>query len=390
MKILIAAAAPWSASAYGQQAGALAKHLGAEGHDVVYAVLNGLALGPLSYEGVTCIPAVNTPPESEITQAIRTFKPDILITMVDLFVFQNFKPDIPWIAWFPVDTFPVSPVVLKILPRITVPISFSMDGATAIHAIIGGIEERGVTIRKCLYVPCMVEDELMRSEKPTIEEQTAARHRIGVHQTHDVVVSIVADNNSLPSRKALPEQYVAFSLLREQYPEAILYHHATPYSDRGGLNLIHLCDSLGLVPDRDVVYPPHYAYMNGLLDRSYVTAIYDASDVLFACSASEGFGIPIVEAQFRHRPAIVSDGISMRPLATSQGLAATAGREWSALQRSWWVRPHPRAITQRAITAIQHPASCMLGTHELDKYKASTVLQQWSIIVNQTLMQPGA
>jgi len=62
-----------------------------------------------------------------------------------------------------------------------------------------------------------------------------------------------------------------------------------------------------------VLFPDRYDNFSGM-PPDFLTLIYNAADVLMACSMSEGFGIPIVEAQACGTPVVTTDFSAMPEL----------------------------------------------------------------------------
>jgi len=70
----------------------------------------------------------------------------------------------------------------------------------------------------------------------------------------------------------------------------------------------------------------------------HMAYIYNAADVLLGASMSEGFGIPLIEAQACGCP-VVTTNWSALPELTVNGIATEpAGREWT-FHRAWWAIP---------------------------------------------------
>jgi glycosyltransferase involved in cell wall biosynthesis len=164
------------------------------------------------------------------------------------------------------------------------------------------------------------------------------------------VVGMVAANQFLPSRKALPQSLDAFAAFRRKHPKAILYlHTAATAEPMPGVNLPRLAAALGI--SDAVMMADQYQVAMGVAD-SHMAEIYSAFDVLLAASMGEGFGLPILEAQACGCPVISGNWTSMPEHTFSGELIpeSKAERFWTA-QESWQFLPHVSGIVE-ALEAV--------------------------------------
>ena len=164
------------------------------------------------------------------------------------------------------------------------------------------------------------------------------------------LISMVAANNSWPSRKSIGESIEAFSYFRHDHPEALLYLHMMRKPKKGSLGvwIDGLAKDLG-IPKKAMVFVDQDAYRIGLPD-SHVANIYRASDVLLAPSMGEGFGLPIAEAQACGCPVITQDVTSMSELTVNGIAIEPLQRMWTPLGHRQYVASVPRIVA--ALEAI--------------------------------------
>ena len=106
------------------------------------------------------------------------------------------------------------------------------------------------------------------------------------------------------------------------------------------MDLQELVAALGIA--EKVIFPDRYSYYLGY-PPEYMAALYNAADVLLASSMTEGFGIPIIEAQACGTPVIVTDFASMPELMRWGTAVGPADVYWTGLN-SWWAWPDWRGI----------------------------------------------
>lgn len=126
------------------------------------------------------------------------------------------------------------------------------------------------------------------------------------------IFGMVAANRDF--RKNLEPQLRVFAELVRAHPEAHLVMHTNPGPQEGGWDLPKLIRFLGIADHVDMT--------TGKLDFSSpeMAVLYNSFDVLLLASASEGFGIPILEAQACGVPVIVHNFAAMSELAVGWAL----------------------------------------------------------------------
>lgn len=330
MRVLLSSNAPWCATGYGVQVQSLLPRLGAL--EVVGKPEN---LGVFAWFGVqggltwwgphVVYPGHGHPYGTDIIgHHAKHFGADVVITLIDVWTQEGVAAKVApslWLPWFPVDTEPVSPRVLDALEG-AVPVVYSRFGEKMLR-------EAGVA---CHYVPHGVEPDVYK----VLDARTfrAQAFRDAPH-----VTVMVAANKGF-DRKAFQVNLRAWAAFAEETPGAVLYVHTDPTTQASGVDLGELVAALGLT--ERVIFPDRYSYYLGY-PPEYMAQVYNAADVLLASSMTEGFGLPIIEAQACGTPVIVTDFASMPELVRWGTACAPADVYWTGLN-SWWAWPDWRAI----------------------------------------------
>jgi hypothetical protein len=344
MKILWVSAAPWVRSAYGLQTDAITGHMSDDGHDVTIMAFAGLSGGQVQYGSRLVVPPAHKDLSNAIHYWALALRPDVIVTMLDMWTLEPFTPPdgIPWIAYVPIDTYPVSPRLLAKIEATPgcIPVSFSERGARECRA-------EGVSMRA---IPFGV-------EPPPPRDRQAGLKTLGIQDAGSVVVGIIADNNTDPSRKALAEQIQAFGEEKTiSHLNAVLYCHTSPYVDRGGLDLLAVARRAGLTcawagsPEAataDVLFAHPLRLSAGGYDGEYMSRAWDAIDVLLSASASEGFCIPVLEASVRGIPTVVTPFFGLPDIALNKRFVLGADDchpVFRARTESNWMFPELSAV----------------------------------------------
>lgn len=318
VNILWSANAVWCTTGYGVEGKYILPRLHRLGHRIYNFAWYGLEGGQVNVtvDGapITVLPKGRHPFGADMLKFYcETFDIDLVVSLHDIWVLDEaYKSQIPcsWACWFPVDYDPCPQAVIDAARTCDYPMTYSLWGTEI--AARDGLE----AIR---YMPLGASAETF-----TPGDKQMARKLLGVPEDA-YLVAMVAANKGYPSRKSHPEAMEAFALFAERHPEAMLYMHCDYTARDGGLDIPKLAANLGL--QNRVRYANRRVYTLGFGD-DFVTSIYRAADVLLAPSMSEGFGLPIVEAQLCGTPVVTNRFSSMPELTVNGVCVEPGGRDW--------------------------------------------------------------
>lgn len=304
MRISWLSNAPWAATGYGQQLKLVIPHLKNLGHAQSVQAFYGHQGSPIDYNGVTVYGATAHPFGMDVTRAhANNFKADFIISNMDAWVIE---PEMffeqKWVAWFPIDSEPIPPLVLEKVSQ-------------AYHRIVWtefAKKQMDATGMDYDYIPYGVDTDLFQPGDKVKAREIA-------HMPQDkFIVGMVAMNKGYPPRKAFYQNIEAFKLLHDKHPDTMLYLHTLDGSRPNGeaIDLISFCKAIGLKVGEDVVFADQYSYILGYPEQAMVT-LYNCFDVHLLVSMGEGFGMPQLEAQACGVPVICGDWTTMSELCFS-------------------------------------------------------------------------
>ena len=374
MRILLSSNAPHCSTGYGVQVKSLLPRLSAL--DVVGGAENigifawfGLQGGLTQFGPHVMYPGHSHPYGTDIIgHHAKHFGADVVITLIDVWtqeeVGQKVAPAL-WVPWFPVDTEPVSQRVLASLEGAAKPVVYSRFGEQMLR-------DAGMP---CAYVPHGVEPDVFR----VLPEEDVAQFRLAVFGDAPHVTAMVAANKGF-DRKAFQVQIKAWAAFADEEPGAKLYIHTDPTTQAAGMDLQAFVAALDIT-DR-VIFPDRYSYYLGY-PAEYLAMIYNAADVLLGASMSEGFGIPLIEAQACGTPVITTDFASMPELVRWGTATTPADLFWVSGLESWWAWPDWRAIRD-ALGNV----GCMKAAASRTKQEAvhKVIVEQygWDVVVENS------
>lgn len=319
MKILICSNAPWIPSGYGQQSKILVDGFKKNGHDIVFLTTSGLSGGVLEHENVLYAKVINQG-NLEILDYEKYFQPNVVISLTDWYglSFKRWSQlTHPLLSWTPIDLEPVLDPKEKHkenfdkfnqFSRVVTITNFGTQvlknhGHTPFSQIPHGID-------LSIFKPMPKTDFLDTNE-------------------YDFVIGIVMANHDENNRKAFDRHFEAVKRFAFSHPHLriLLFVHAIKAPDRLGVDLDKMLVDSGLTKYADVQFS---SPMRSLVPYSQeeLAQLYNSFDVLMNASTSEGFGIPIIEAQRCGVPVLTHDSGSMKEL-TKYGYTVKSESQFS-------------------------------------------------------------
>lgn len=328
MKILWHSTAPWSPSSYSVLTARAVPGLVKAGHQVAIGTWYGLQGQPLPWtiqdkktgEPIARVDVFPSGDGAQFSQDIlrelyQYIKADVLITCSDVWPFKReITAKTVFCPWLPIDHDPTPGPILDALESATYPMVYSRWGTEI-------LKQSGINAH---YVPCSAPGDVF---KPA--NQTAAREMLGITDKAKFLVGMVAANKDPHDRKGLSEGLQAFAKFAQRHEDAYLYLHTNV---RGMINVMGIADNLGI--KKRVIQCDPLGYALGMLDTNYMVMAYNACNVLLNLAKSEGFGLPILEAQMCGVPVIATDFSTTNEMLWA-GWKVQGQPDWSPGLDSW-------------------------------------------------------
>lgn len=337
MKIVWQSNAPFIPSGYGQQTALIVPRFRDRlGHEVSISAFYGLDSGKLNWRGIDIFPRGFEAFGNDIAAAnAHQFGADILLTHQDAWVQQPKllqARGMRWVPWMPIDSDPLAPQIAMRIKDAYQAITLSRFG-------------QRMAAQAGLDLPCVVQG--IDTNVFTPGSRREARERLGWSQDA-FIVGMVAHNRGYPSRKAYPEQLEAFGQFFKRHSDAMIYLHCYggPEIDKEAPPLLWHLERYGAADAAIWAHPYdlNLGYsVEAMVDR------FRAFDVLLSVSMSEGFGIPIIEAQACGTPVITGDWTAMTENTYAGWKVAIEDSEpWAVSPLECFYRlPHIGAIAEQ-------------------------------------------
>ena len=340
LRMLYSSNAPWCNSGYGVQSRSLLPRLaqmpafgGIE--NIAMFAWYGSQGGVHNIGGLRVYPAGMDPYGNDIIEAhTKDFKANIVVSLIDVWVMKDtankVKPAL-WLPWCPIDHDPVPEAVIGSLQGAHLTLSYSKWGRDMLNKV--GIKNH--------YIPHGVETSVFNVDNDATK---VAQFKTGVMRVPEGghLSVMVAANKGYPDRKAFQVQLRAWANFAKDKPHARLYVHTEPTPMYGGLDLFKLIANLGITDK--VLFPERYQYFSGM-PAEFLALVYNAADVFLGNSMSEGFGIPLIEAQACGVPVITTNFSAMPELVRWGYKIEPLDMLWTPMN-AWQAWPDHAGITE--------------------------------------------
>lgn len=301
MKVLWVSDAPWHVTGYGVTTRQVCKRMVEDGHTVFAFAPGAFTWGETTTkDGIIVCSALAGDDRwgnKTLQYHLKRLQPDVIITWLDAHGLVAYGLDTyPLWIWAPIDTWPVPEQEMSILgraDRVLVPSKWGQQV----------LAKQGI---KANYVPCGYSPD---DFYPDPEGRKEWRRDWGIDED-TFVIGMVGLNTGSPDRNSYGYAFDILANVHERYPEAKAYIHTNPEGDGGAINLRELAKTLGL--EEMVIFPPQIG-PEGWPVR-YMRHAYNGMDVLLHTSLTEGFGLPVVEAQACGTPVVVNSATSVSEL----------------------------------------------------------------------------
>jgi len=302
LKILWYSNPSWANSGYGIATKHVLRGLRGRGFEVGLAPNYGFGTGALEVDGY---PVHFMGPDFSEEAAVDHYlkhEYDVLVTLYDVWPLRRLSElvrarGVVWVPWAMFDHDALYPAVGERLESAFHVVSPSRYGKAM-------LDRAGFT--ESSHIPLGVDCKTFR---PVDLPKEGLRRELGF-PGDSFVVTIPKMNKGL--RPMIPEQLEGVKLFAEANPDVKtrVYLHTMP-NTREGFNLVEVLRALGL---SDIArFPEPYAYLHGF-SPIQMSKVLNSSDVVSVCTASEGFGMPIVESHACGVPAVAGDYTAMREL----------------------------------------------------------------------------
>lgn len=369
-----------SQSGYAIQARMFVPRLAAHHHVAVLELAPATGMAR-EINGINLLPVGKDPLGSDVfLDHFRRGEYHAVLTLVDVWgLAKDVMRQLPWFPLTPIDTTPPTPAVLEALKACQRPIAISRFGEAQMRSV--GLDP--------LYLPHGFDPAVWYPRSVT--EKRIARKAL--HVSEDAfLVTFCGVNDSLPSRKGIPELLFAWQMFQADHPDAVLYLHTEMHGNRHasphhGTDIPTMIQTLR-IPQDSIRIADGFRLRTMSFPAAELAMIASASNVLLAPSRGEGFGVPVIEFAATGCPAIVTEFSAQQELAEALcGWTVEYEPEWN-WQNAMWAKPGIASIVERLEEAYadRHNLARRQATYEASRaYQIDAVMERYGQPVLNTI-----
>lgn len=277
---------------------------------------------------------------ADLTRLTQIARADLFIAFQDIFIFERGPFLCPAVVWMPTHFQPVEHKTLLSLDSFDGIVAMSRYGEMVLSDVLGPERCGRALAKEFWYVPHACDTDTFAPVPKSDAERARTRMRWGWPPDGHVTL-MVASNTEASNRKAWELQiqaWVRFAERAEARGERVHLHiHSQSH---GALDLCRILEVVGELPERWEKYASRTdpQARTALSDRDALVGVrgrrvslspmpqvsrlsvdelaklYRASDCLLSASHSEGFGVPLIEAQLCGVPVVTNRTTAMTEL----------------------------------------------------------------------------
>jgi glycosyltransferase involved in cell wall biosynthesis len=331
-KIVAVSNTPMAPTGYGTQIAQLGLRALAAGHDFSVAANYGAPVN-MEWNGIKIyaeglLKYANDSGPENIALAAR--EPGAFgLTLFDVWTgVADAWHELPLVCWVPVDHSPVPRRVAEwcIKGGNKYIVAMSKNGEQLLL-------EAGVPRDRLTYIPHAIDRTIWNPEVKPMRET--------LRVPEDAHLTIITAMNK-GKRKSFPEMLTAWTMFAHAYEDAYLYLHTDKWGHMDGINLIPLLKALN-APEARIRWV-NSTQMRAGVPAETVARLMRSSDVLLLASRSEGFGLPVIEAQAVGTPVIVTDHTAQPELVRLYGQVVDGQLHWEDFHEAFSKIPNVLSI----------------------------------------------
>ena len=330
-KIVAVSNTPMAPTGYGTQIAQLGLRALAAGHDFTVAANYGAPVN-MEWQGIKIyaeglLKYANDSGPENIALAARDG--GFGLTLFDVWTgVADGWHELPLVCWVPVDHSPVPRRVAEwcIKGGNKYIVAMSKNGEQLLL-------EAGVPRDRLTYIPHAIDRTVWNAEVQPMRET--------LRVPKDAHLTIITAMNK-GKRKSFPEMLHAWTIFANSHEDAYLYLHTDKWGHMEGINLIPLLKALD-APEARIRWV-NSVQMRAGVPVETVARLMRSADVLLLASRSEGFGLPVIEAQSVGTPCIVSNHTAQPELVRDYGHIVNGQVHWEDFQEAFAMIPNVSEI----------------------------------------------
>lgn len=288
----------------------------------------------------------------DINKIIKKDKFDIFIHLLDIWIIKNNNQKIACksYVWMPFHFVPIEVKTLNALNLFDHIICLSNFGKNLLIDTEKNVSHFNKENKNVSFIPHFIDFDYLY-KKNTLNSDLLRntlfkdKEYIEGNYINDKIylITYIAKNSEESNRKAFDMNLLAFKKLIDKGFNAYLYIHSI---FDGTCNLFTIINYYNIDLNR-IIIPDQYQILCNKYSYNYIMGVYCASDVLLASTCSEGFGLPVLEAQLMGCPVVTTDCTAMSEYTYNGECAEVLDKRFVYVNDSYWYLPDPNSICKK-------------------------------------------
>ena len=233
-------------------------------------------------------------------------------------------------CWLPLHFDPVEQRTVEAMQLFDTIVCLAKDGVKKTKALF--------PTKRILKVPHVIDFDKYNLD---VIDVKATRLEMGIPEDC-YLVTMIFNNSENTNRKCFETNIEAFNEFRKRHPEAKLYIHSKL---TGSMDINEIIEFLE-VPRDSLIISDQSKMGKGGYTFDFMVNLYKVTDVLLSSTASEGFGLPILEANSVGTAVVSTDTTAMPDHTYNGELAETWDAKMCFLNTSRWYLPDLNSIVK--------------------------------------------
>lgn len=316
---------------------------------------------------------------NDINRIVKEHKIDFFIYLLDIWIIHNEGNfGCKSICWLPLHFEPLEKATEKVLPLFDHVVFLSNSGK---NIFLDRFPKKQKNIS---LIPHVVGKDTLDhfDDNNTIYTRDSFREELKIPKDA-FLVSMIAKNSEESNRKAFDLNIQGFKKFLDIVPNAVLYLHT---NISGNSNIIRIIVHNN-IPIEKVWIADQDKIIHGY-NHNFIIGIYESSDVILGATCSEGFGLPLVEAQYKGCPVIGSNCTAMKDYVFNGHLASIIQKRFVYVNESFWYIPDPESIKDGLLKIYRRTKEEKIkmnkfGIDSVNKVcKFEVVKNKWNKLIN--------
>ena len=271
----------------------------------------------------------------DFNQYIEEFQIDVMLFFIDIWIINTIQDKEKFkcrsVSWLPIHFDPVEDRTVEAAKLFDAIVTLSKDGTRKMKSLF--------PTKFITKIPHIIDLDIFHLDKV---DRDKLRDEMGIPRDC-YLLTVIWNNSETTNRKCFCANFEAFKKFHDSHPEARLFIHSRL---DGALHVPSILRYHGITDDMIIVSDQKKMKDGAGMLTEWVVKLYKCTDCLIASTCSEGFSVPILEANGLGIPVVSTDTTAMPDHTYNGQLAKLYCMKFCIQNASCWGIPDVRSIVK--------------------------------------------